>query len=139
MIREDGDFTKTNAQWVSEDTTPDPDPLPEVVGWKLIIRPVQIIAKTKKGILLPEAFRDDMAYLTTVGRVLAVGPLAYKDPKKFGTKAWCKTGDFVTYGKFAGAKFLYKGVRLLLLNDDEILFKLQNPADLDPSLNLSTF
>jgi co-chaperonin GroES (HSP10) len=118
----------------------DPDPLPEAVGWRIIVRPVQIVGKTKGGIILTEQFRDDMAYLTTVGRVLCMGPLCYKDEQKFGPKpkAWCKPGDYVTYAKFAGSKFLYKGVRLLLVNDDEVLFKVDSPRDLDPSLNLMT-
>jgi len=31
-----------------------------------------------------------------------------------------KVGDRVTYGKYAGQKIVVKGVKFLLLNDDEI-------------------
>lgn len=153
MIRSD-ELGTTNAGWITEDNVPDPTPLPVVMGWKMILRPVQIVAKSKGGVLLPDKFRDDMAYLTTVGRIIAQGPLVYeKEEMKRVVRSrdadgniaevrvhepWCKVGDYVTFGKFAGAKFLYKGVRLLLLNDDEVLFKVADPRDLDPSLNLVT-
>ena len=78
-----------------------------------------------------------MTYLTTVGKVLAVGELAYEDKEKFSTGAWCEPGDYVCYGKHAGVKMIYKGVKLILLYDDQIMLKVENPKDLDPTFNLS--
>ena len=65
-----------NDDWLSESNIPDPSPLPKIPGYRLLIRPVPIRSKTKGGILLPDKAKDDMKYLTTVGRVLAVGDLA---------------------------------------------------------------
>ena len=32
---------------------------------------------------------------------------------------------------------IYKGVKLILLYDDQIMLKVENPKDLDPTFNLS--
>ena len=72
-----------NDAWVTEGEHPDPEILPELPGYHILVRPVSIKAKTKGVIILPEQARDDIAYLTTVGRVLKVGTLAYEDKDKF--------------------------------------------------------
>ena len=134
-----------NAQWISQAETPDPSPLPEVLGWRLLVRPVEIRPKTKGGILLPDIVKDDAHYLNTVGRVLSVGPLAFRqeDYHLYTTKdamgfpaaqfdPWVKVGDFVLYGKNAGKRIVYKGVKLVLLNDDHVTMRVDNPDTLDP-------
>ena len=80
-----------NDQWISgdEEEVSEPSPLPVIPGFNVLIRPVSIKSKTKGGILLPDSTVDDMTYLTTVGKVLSVGELAYKDKEKFSTCAWC--------------------------------------------------
>ena len=92
---------------------------------------------TKGGILLPDSTREDISYLTTVGRVLKLGELAYQDPDKFPNGAWCKKNDYIAYGKHVGQKLFYKGVRLLLLFDDQVIMKVEDPTDLDPTFNLT--
>ena len=125
----------SNEQWISDEALPDPTPLPDVVGWKVLVRPVAIRRKTKGGILLPDAVKDDLAYLTTVGRVIGCGPLAYRreDMLVNGQYVpWCQVGDYVCYGKFSGTKIVYKGVKLVLLNDDHVTMRVDNPDTLDP-------
>ena len=73
----------------------------------------------------------------TVGRVLAVGNLAYKDLDKFPNGKWCDVGDYVCYGKHAGQKLYYKATRLILLFDDQVILKVEDPKDLDPTFNLT--
>lgn len=128
----------TNDSWVTEGEHPDPEVLPKIPGYHVLVRPVSIKTKTKGGIILPEKARDDIAYLTTVGRVLKVGTLAYEDKDKFLGGAWCKEGDYVCYQKLVGTKFVYKGVKLLLIFDDQVLMKIDNPEDLDTTLVLGT-
>ena len=127
-----------NAAWITEPDVPDPEVLPNLPGYHILVRPVTVKPKTKGGIILPERARDDIAYLTTVGRVLKVGTLAYEDRDKFLAGAWCKEGDFVCYQKLSGTKFVYKGIKLLLLFDDQVLMKIDDPEDLDTTLALST-
>ena len=126
-----------NADWVTDEDTPDPTPLPTILGYRILVRPMRVQGKTKGSILLPDSFRDDMNYLTTVGRVVAVGDLAYADKDKFPTGPWCQTGDFVCYGKMNGQKIRYKGVNMILLYDDQVVMRLENPADIDPMFNIA--
>jgi len=127
-----------NDQWVSnEEDQPDPTNLPYLPGYNILVRPVSVKGVTKGGLLLPDSTKDDMAYLTTVGRVLAVGDLSYKDQDKFPNGAWCKVGDYVCYGNHAGNKLFYQGIKLLMLFDDQIMMKVDNPKELDPTFNLS--
>jgi len=125
-----------NDEWITDEDIADPKPLPEIPGYHILVRPVSVKSATKGGILLPDSTKSDMAYLTTVGRVLKVGDLAYKD-KKFANGPWCKEGDFVCYGKHTGNKFFYKGINLLLLFDDDIKMVVEDAKDLDPTFNLS--
>lgn len=127
-----------NDNWISDlKEVADPDVMPELPGYHVLVRPVSVKSITKGGILIPDSTRDDMSYLTTVGRVVALGDLAYRDIDKFPTGAWCEVGDHVSYGKHIGTKLFYKGVRFILLFDDQITMRLQDPKDLDPTFNLS--
>ena len=126
-----------NDSWISDpEETKDPEVLPELPGFHILVRPVSVKSKTKGGIFIPDSIKDDMSYLTTVGKVLALGDLAYMDKDKFPGGAWCAVGDHVCYGKHSGTKLFYKGVRLILLFDDQINMKVEDPKDLDPTFNL---
>ena len=127
-----------NSDWVSdEEIELKKEDLPELPGYHVLVKPVSIKQKTKGGIILPDSTKDDIAYLTTVGKVLKLGKLAYDDKAKFPLGSWCEEGDYVAYGKLIGQKFVYKGVKLLLLFDDQIIMKVDNPSSLDPTFNLS--
>ena len=126
-----------NDMWITEDDAPDPSPLPTLPGFHVLVRPVTVKSVTKGGILLPDSTKEDMAYLTTVGQVVAVGNLAYHDMEKFQKGAWCEVDDYVCYGKHAGQKIKYKGIRYILLYDDQIIMKVESPKDLDPTFNLA--
>lgn len=127
-----------NSDWVSdEEIEIKKEDLPELPGYHVLVRPVSIKKETKGGIILPDTVRDDIAYLTTVGKVIKLGDLAYDDKAKFPLGSWCEEGDYVAYGKLIGQKFVYKGVKLLLLFDDQIIMKVDNPSSLDPTFNLS--
>jgi co-chaperonin GroES (HSP10) len=127
-----------NDEWIDiEDEVSDPTTLPEMPGFHVLVRPASIKNKTKGGIFIPDSTKDDMSYLTTVGRVIALGDLAYKDLDKFPNGDWCGVGDYVCYGKHAGTKLYYQNVKLLLLFDDQVIMRVSDPKDLDPTFNLS--
>jgi len=126
-----------NDTWASNEEVADPEVLPVIPGYHILIRPVSVKAETKGGIILPDSTKNDIAYLTTVGKVLAVGKDAYNDANRFPNGAWCKEGDYVCYGKHSGQKFFYKGIRLILLMDDQISMVVEDPKELDPTFNLS--
>ena len=126
-----------NDLWITDDDQKDPGVLPDLPGYHILVRPISIKETTKGGILLPDSTREDISYLTTVGRVLKLGELAYQDLDKFPNGAWCKKNDYIAYGKHVGQKLFYKGVRLLLLFDDQVIMKVEDPTDLDPTFNLT--
>ena len=128
-----------NDMWISKEDKLNPDMLPDLPGYHVLVRPVSIKEKTKGGILLPDSTRDDMAYLTTVGQVVAMGDLAYHDMEKFPKGPWCQLGDYVCYAKHAGQKIQYKNVKMILLYDDQVIMKVQDPKFLDPTFNLSKY
>lgn len=130
----------SNDAWISEAETPDPSPLPKVPGWGILVRPIAIRSKTKGGILLADVTKEDLGLLTNVGRVLAMGPLAYtRDDMREDGKVvpWCKVGDLVAFPKYSGAKFLVRGVKMLLINDDHVKLVVNDVEDLNPMFNLS--
>ena len=130
--------TIKNDMWITneeEETTP--DILPELPGFHVLVRPVSVKEKTKGGIIIPNATKEDMSYLTTVGKVIKIGNLAYNDTDKFPKGPWCKKGDYICYAKHAGQKIQYKEVKMILLYDDQVIMKVQDPKYLDPTFNLS--
>lgn len=128
----------SNADWAQDEKLADPSPLPHIPGYRLLIRPLKVQGRTKGSIILPDEFRDDINYLTTVGRVLAVGDLAYQDKTKFPNGPWCGVGDFVCYGKMTGNKLRYKGVNLIMIYDDQVVMRIDDPADVDPMFNIAS-
>ena len=126
-----------NNLWITDpEEVKDPEVLPELPGFHVLVRPVSVKSQTKGGILLPDSTKDDISYLTTVGKILALGDLAYLDKDKFPAGSWCTVGDYVCYGKHSGTKLFYKGVRMILLFDDQINMRVEDPKDLDPTFNL---
>lgn len=127
-----------NGEWISDEHFKlNEKELPILPGFHIIVRPVSIREKTKGGIYLPDKVKDDISYLTTIGRVLKIGDLAYKDETKFPNGKWCDVGDYVCYGKHTGQKFVYKGIKLLLIYDDQVIMKVDDPKHLDTTYNLS--
>jgi len=106
--------------------------LPQPTGWRLLVMPYMGKAATEGGILIPDAVRDREALATVVAYVLKIGPLAYKDPNKFGedSEAWCKEGGWVCIGRYAGARFKIEGGEVRIINDDEVIATILEPDDI---------
>jgi len=113
------------------------DRLPQPTGWRLLVMPYMGKATTDGGIHIPDAVRDREALATVVAYVLKVGPLAYQDKAKFGDlpspdfkQSWCKEGDWVCIGRYAGARFKIEGGEVRIINDDEVIATIQEPDDI---------
>jgi co-chaperonin GroES (HSP10) len=59
-----------------------------------------------------------------------VGELAYGDTEKFPHGPWCKKGDWIVFGRYAGARISIDGGEIRILNDDEVLATIADPEDL---------
>ena len=127
-----------NDQWIDAiDEDKDPEILQRIPGFHILVKPCSVKNKTKGGIFIPDSTQDDIAYLTTVGRVVVMGDISYADKSKFPHGPWCEVGDYVCYGKHSGSKLFYQGQRFILLFDDQILMTVDSPKHLDPTYNLS--
>jgi len=106
--------------------------LPQPTGWRVLVMPYQTAAQTKGGLFIPDEVRDRETVATVVAYVLRLGPLAYRDPAKFGPDPvpWCKKGDWVCIGRYAGARFRIEGGEIRILNDDEIIATILDPTDI---------
>ncbi len=104
--------------------------LPNPTGYRLLILPFSPPEKTKGGILMAKQTLDKERIATVVGLVVRKGPDAYSDPDKFPDGPWCEEGDWVIFGRYAGARFNIDGGDMRLLNDDEILATVNNPEDI---------
>ena len=54
----------------------------------------------------------------------------YKDENKFPDGPWCKEGDWVLIGRYAGSRFKIDGAEPRILNDDEIITTISDPRDI---------
>jgi len=106
------------------------DRLPKPTGWRILILPYTIPDSTKGGVLLSDETKERNQLATNVGYVVSLGPDAYKDEGKFPDGAWCKKGDWVMFGRYAGSRFKIDGAEPRLLNDDEILAVIDDPRDI---------
>ena len=108
--------------------------LPTPAGWRILVRPYAGKAISKGGILMAESGVAKEALATVICMVLKVGPTAYVDKRKFGETPWCKEGDWVVIGKYAGARFrLYfdtgDNPEVRMINDDEVIGTVVDPDD----------
>ena len=104
--------------------------LPDPVGYRMLLKPYIPEKKTKGGILLSDKTTETMEMTTVVGLVIKMGELCYKDKDKFPEGPWCKAGQFVIYGRYAGARFKTKFGEHRILNDDEIIATIKKPEDI---------
>ena len=113
----------SNETWATDNEIPTPEKVPQPVGYRILLRPRGVVEKTKGGIILTDAAQETQSYLNSVGQVIAMGHECYSDRKG----PWCKVGDLVIFGRYAGARISVQKVKMVLLNDDEIIATLENP------------
>ena len=105
--------------------------LPQPTGWRVLVMPYQGKARTASGLYIPDEIREREAVATVVAYVMKLGPLAYKDPAKFGTDSepWCKEGQWVCIGRYSGSRFKIDGGEVRIINDDEVIATIMEPDD----------
>ena len=105
-------------------TVPDIRTLIAPTGFKVLVQVATQEEKQEKktdaGLYVPSQTASDEALATMTGQVLALGPDAYSDPKRFPSGPWCKEGDTVVFRAFAGIKLRLRGRDYRLINDDTV-------------------
>ena len=106
--------------------------LPQPTGWRVLVMPYQGKAKTASGLYIPDEVREREAVATVVAYVMKLGPLAFKDPAKFGddSEPWCKEGQWVCIGRYSGSRFKIDGGEVRIINDDEVIATILEPDDI---------
>lgn len=105
--------------------------LPQPTGWRILVMPYQGKEVTDKGVIIPDQIRQREALATVVAYVLKIGPLAYKAPDKFGDGgSWCKEGDWICIGRYAGSRFSLEDMEVRIINDDEVIATILDPDDI---------
>lgn len=119
--------TADEKEWTNDAKTPLPPANKLLIpwGWKLLIMPMRPEAKSQGGILIPQVRQDLDTYLSYVGRIVALGPACYKNPKYrqmgMSKSHFPKRGDWVVYPINSYQRIDFKGTKLILTNDDQLL------------------
>jgi|TARA_S200002703_G_scaffold159775_2_gene174659 co-chaperonin GroES (HSP10) len=104
--------------------------MPTPTGWKILVLPYRGKGKSKGGIIMTKETVDRESLATVVAYVVKMGPLCYSEQGKYG-EPWCKEGQWVLIGRYAGARFkLEDGAEVRIINDDEIIATILNPDDI---------
>jgi len=103
--------------------------IPNPTGWRIAILPFRGSKSSKGGILLAEETQKRAQLATNCGYVLRMGNLAYSDESKYPNGPWCKVGDWIIFGRYAGSRIQIDGGEIRLLNDDEVLGIINDPKD----------
>jgi len=118
-----------------EQAFPQIDPLMAPYGARVLVQLRAVKDKvTSSGIYIPEETKETEKWNTMIGKVLAVGPIAFKkrdtmEPWPEGV--WCQVGDYVRVPKWGGDRWEIdfeengaKGKALFtFFNDHEIIGK----------------
>lgn len=108
---------------LSTTNNPNYEPFPlidsgiEPIGNRVLVQIKSPRRKTKSGIILTDDTRDTEMWNEMTAKVIAVGPLAYRNMttlEEWPGGAWCKPGDFVRVPKYGGDR-----IRRNALNSNE--------------------
>lgn len=84
---------------------PTVDPEFEVFGHRVLVQLRRTISKSAGGIILSRDTKDTEAWNIQVARLIAVGPLAFKNRatgESWPEGAWAKVGDFIKVPRWGG-------------------------------------
>ena len=95
--------------------------MPHAVGYKILIM-LPRVDDTYEGSGIVKAHKEKHIeeIYSVVGRVIDIGPDAYKDPVKFPSGPWCKLGDWVLFRALTGSRYKVFDQEVRMINDDSV-------------------
>ena len=106
------------------------DPEFDVFGTRVLVQIKRVVSRTKGGLFIVEDTKETEAWNQQIGKVIQVGPLAFKR-RDIGAPwpegAWANVGDYVRFLRHIGDRMVIPDpdgqgpVALLLLNDSDLL------------------
>lgn len=102
-------------------TNPKKSDLPQPSGWRILVKVSDLQEKSAGGIFIPEQAKHNERNLSSLGTIVLLGPLAYTRPDLGMEEPWCKEGDTVIFGRYAGSRISLDEQEYRLMNDEEVL------------------
>ena len=98
--------------------------------WSRVLIQIRTPKKMSRGgIILDVGTQDTEKWNTQIGKVVAIGPLAFKsrnDMKTWPEGEWCKAGEHVSVAKYGGDRWEVK----VHDTDDSAMFVIFNDLDI---------
>jgi co-chaperonin GroES (HSP10) len=91
-------------------------------GFRLLIYIPHLQVLLENKLYQPDKSRDQYEVAAIQGYVIAMGPDAYQDEKRFPNGPWCMEGDRVMFRAYSGTRFHRTDYPFLyaLMNDDTV-------------------
>lgn len=111
---------------------PNVDPEFAPYGHRVVVQIRRVVSKTSGGIILARDTKETEAYNNTVAKLIAVGPLAFKNrttAEPWPEGVWAEVGDFVRVSRYGGERWtvdLNDGLEpivLAILGDSDLIGK----------------
>lgn len=108
-------------------------------GNRVVVQLKRPMKKTKGGIILPDDSRDTEHWNTQVAKVVATGPVAFRNRDnltEWPEGDWCQPGDFVRVSKYGGDRWAVKmddglgdkdEITFVILRDTDVLGVVSDP------------
>lgn len=115
-----------------EEAFPAIDPGVKPLGARILIQLKSVKKASKGGIILVDETRETERVQSMIGKVIAIGPLAFKNRETatdWPEGTWCEVGDYVRVPRWSGDRFTVP------VGDDEINFSVLNDFELWATVN----
>lgn len=112
-----------------EEMFPFIDPEFRPFGHRVLVQIRRVVAKTSSGIILARETKESEAYNNTIGKVIAMGPLAYKNRgtgEPWPEGVWASVGDYVKLPRYGGDRWSVdmddglEPIQIVLFSDSDL-------------------
>jgi len=109
---------------------PEIDPEFAPFGHRVVVQVRRVVSKTSSGIILAQETKDTESYNNTIGKLIAVGPLAFKNRgtgEPWPEGVWAKIGDFVKVSRYGGDRWTVdlrdglEPISLVIFSDSDLI------------------
>jgi len=121
---------------------PKVDPGAEPLGARILVQLRRSKKQTESGLWLVEETKETEKWQNMVGKVITIGPLAFKNRETMASwpeGSWCQVGDYVRVPKWGGDRWdievpgedsLEEKALFMIINDHEVIAKITgNPLE----------
>lgn len=111
---------------------PEIDPEFKPFGHRVVVQIRRVVSKTSSGIILAKETKETEAYNNTVAKLIAAGPLAFKNRttgEPWPEGVWAQVGDFVKVSRWGGERWTVdlddglEPIMLVILSDGDLIGK----------------